>query len=146
MAEQHAHPVQEGIDRFREVFGSVESELERVQKDLRARRRLLEKRFDAGRKDIEKRLDAGRKDFGKRARKARRELRKNPAFKRLDNLRRVATRQLEQGAESLLSALQIASRSDVERIDRKLNQLGRKLKELERTRRAPSTPAPGATA
>jgi hypothetical protein len=34
-----------------------------------------------------------------------------------------------------LGALQIASKSDVQRMERKLNQLGRKLKELERTRR-----------
>jgi peptidoglycan hydrolase CwlO-like protein len=130
MAQQQADSVQEGIDRFREVFGSFESEFERVQKDLRARRKLLEKRFDAGRKDIEK-----------RARKVRKELRKNPTFKRLDDLRRDTARQLEQRAENLLSALQIASKSDVQRIDRKLTQLNRKLKELERTRR---TNGPGA--
>lgn len=131
MAQQQAHSDQEGIDRFREMFGTFESEFERVQKDLRARRRLLEKR-----------LDAGRKDFEKRARKVRKELRKNPTFKRLDNLRRDATRQLEQGAESVLNALQIASKADVKRIDRKLAQLGRKLKELEHSRR---TNGPGVT-
>ena len=124
MAQQQVHSDQEGIERFREMFGSFESEFERVQRDLKARRRLLERRFDAGRKDI-----------GKRARKVRKDLRKTPTFTRLDNRRRDATRQLEQGAESLLSALQIASKSDVQRIDRKLTQLGRKLKELERAKR-----------
>jgi dsDNA-specific endonuclease/ATPase MutS2 len=128
MAQQQAHSVEEGIDRFREMFGSFESEFERVQKDLKARRKLLEKRFDAG-----------RKDFGKRARKVRKELRKNPTFKQLDNLRRDAARQIEQRAEGFLSALQIASKSDVQRIDRKLTQLTRKLKQLERTN------GPGAT-
>jgi hypothetical protein len=131
MAQQQAQSVEEGIDRFREIFGSFESEFERVQKDLKARRKLLEKRFDAGRKDVEK-----------RARKVRKELRKNPTFKRLDNLRRDAAHQIEQRAEGLLSALQIASKSDVQRIDRKLTQLTRKLKQLERTRR---TNGPGAT-
>ena len=124
MAHQQAHSDEEAIDRFREMFGTFESEFERVQKDLKARRRLLERRFDAGRKDIEK-----------RARKVRRDLRKNPTFKRLDELRREATRQLEQGAQTILGTLQIASKGDVQRIERKLNQLGRKLKELERTRR-----------
>jgi len=124
MTQQQAHSDQEGIERFREMFGSFESEFERVQRELKARRRLLERRFDAGRKDIEK-----------RARKARKDLRKNPTFKRLDNLRRDVTRQLEQGAESLLGALQIASKSDVQRIDRKLTQLNRKLKALERAKR-----------
>jgi hypothetical protein len=133
MAHQQAHSDQEGIDRFREMFGTFESEFERVQKDLKARRRLLERRFDAG-----------RKDFEKRARKVRKDLRKNPTFKRLDGLRREATRQLEQGAGVVLSALQIASKRDVQRIDRKLNQLGRKLKELERTKRTNGQGAAGA--
>ena len=124
MAHQQAHSDEEGIDRFREMFGTFESEFERVQRELKARRRLLERRFDTG-----------RKDFEKRARKVRKNLRKNPTFKRVDNLRREATRQLEQGAETLLGALKIASKSDVQRIERKLNQLGRKLKELERARR-----------
>jgi dsDNA-specific endonuclease/ATPase MutS2 len=124
MAHQQAHSDEEAIDRFREMFGTFESEFERVQRDLKARRRLLERRFDAG-----------RKGFEKRARKVRKELRKNPTLKRFDNLRRDVTRQLEQGAETVLNALQIASKRDVQRIDRKLNTLGRKLKELERTRR-----------
>ena len=125
MAQQQVHSDEEGIERFREMFGSFESEFERVQKDLKARRRLLERRFDAGRKDLEK-----------RARKVRKDLRKSPAFKRLDNLRRDATRQFEEGAEALLKALQIASKSDVQRIDRKLSQLTRKLKALERAKRS----------
>lgn len=135
MAEQES-VVQEGIDRFRGAFGSIEEGVERVQKDLRARRRRIEKRVDAGRKDIEKRFEAGRKDIDKRARKLRKDLRKDPRFKQLESWGRDATRQLEQGFDSVLNVLQIASKNDVQRIDRKLSQINRKLKELERARRS----------
>ena len=134
MAEQESI-VQEGIHRFRGAFDSIEEGVERVQKDLKARRRLIEKRVDAGRKDVEKRFDAGRKDIDKRARKLRKDLRKDPRVKKLEGWRREATRQLEQGFDGILSALQIASKGDVQRIDRKLTQLNRKLKEIERARR-----------
>jgi len=145
MAEQES-VVQEGIDRVRGTVDSIEEGVERVQKDLRARRRLIEKRFDAGRKDIEKRFDAGRKDIekrfdagrkdiDKRARKLRKDLRKDPRVKQLESWGRYATRQLEQGFDTVLSTLQIARKNDVQRIDRKLGQISRKLKEIERTRR-----------
>lgn len=115
--------LQDGVDRVRDAMSSVEDEIQRVQKDLRSRR-----------KDIEKQLSSSRKDFEKRARKLRAELRKNPTVKRLDRFRRDATKQLEEGVENLLGALQIASKGDVQRIDRKLSQLNRKLKEMERGR------------
>ena len=133
MAQQQVQSDQEGIERFREMFGSFESEFERVQRELKARGRLLESRLGAGRKGIEK-----------RARKVRKELRKNPTLKRLDNLRRDATRQLERRAESVLGALQIASKGDVQRIDRKLSQLTRKLKAFEAARRGNGQGATGA--
>jgi len=115
--------LQDGVDRVRDAMSSVEDEIQRVQKDLRSRR-----------KDIEKQLSSSRKGFEKRARKLRSELRKNPTVKRLDRFRRDATKQFEEGVENLLGALQIASKGDVQRIDRKLSQLNRKLKEMERAR------------
>lgn len=121
-----ANVFQEGVDRVRDAFGTLEDEFQRAQKRLRARRRSIEKR-------VEKQLSQGRKDLEKRTRKLRDGLRKNPALKRLESWRRDATRQIEQGVESVLATLQIASKGDLQRIDRKLNQLNRKMKDLERT-------------
>jgi septation ring formation regulator EzrA len=122
MAAQ-ASIVQEGVDRVRAAFGTLEGEFERVQRQLRARR-----------KDLEKQLRSGRKDLEKRTRKLRSEVLGSTPLKRLDTLRKDAQRQIEDGVGNLLGVLQIASKSDVERIDRKLSQLNRKLREIEETR------------
>jgi hypothetical protein len=135
MSEQ-ASIVQEGIDRFRDAFGNLEDELERVQKQIRSRRRKLEKQLDANRSAIEKRISSGRKDLEKRTRRLREEVRKNRTFQRLEGIRRDATRRYEEGVESFLALLQIASRGDLERIDRKISQLARKLKEMEQQKKA----------
>ena len=126
MAEQ-ASIVQEGVDRVRAAFGSLEDEFGRVQRRLRARRR-----------DLEKQLRSGRKDIEKRTRKLRSEVLGSPALKRIDTLRKDVQQQLVDGADNLLRLLQIASRNDVERIDRKLSQLSRKLREIEEARGARS--------
>ena len=135
MAEE-ASIVQDGIDRFRDAFGNIEDELERVQKNIRIRRRKLEKRVESGRRDFEKRVETGRKDFEKRTRKLRTKVRKNPTFKRLDGIRKDATKRYEEGVETLLNTLQVASKGDVQRIDRKISQLSKKLKEMERAKKA----------
>jgi len=115
--------VQEGVDRVRAAFGTLEDEFERVQRQLRTRRRTLEKQLRSGRKDLEK-----------RTRKLRTEVLGSSPVKRLDTLRKDAQRQIEDGVGNLLGVLQIASKSDVERIDRKLTQLNRKLREIEEAR------------
>jgi len=127
--------LQDGVDRFREAFGSIEEEIERVQKDLRARRKKLEKRLDSGRKDIEKRLETQRKGFERRTRKLRARIEKNPAVKRINQARSEATKQWEQGVSDVLGALQIASKHDVQRIDRKISQLNKKLREMDGAKR-----------
>jgi len=133
MAEQ-ASIVQDGIDRFRDAFGNIEDEVERVQKRFRVRRRKLEKQLESNRRDFEKRVDSQRKDFEKRTKKLRTEVRKNPTYKRLDGFVKDVSKRYEEGVESLLGTLQIASKSDVQRIDRKISQLSKKLKEMERAR------------
>ena len=122
MAEA-ASIVQEGVDRVRAAFGSLEDEFGRVQRRVRARRR-----------DLEKQLRSGRKDLEKRTRKLRSEVLSSPALKRLETLRKDVQQQVTDAADNLLRVLQIASRSDVERIDRKLSQLSRKLREIEEAR------------
>jgi hypothetical protein len=41
---------------------------------------------------------------------------------------------LERGVDAVLGVFQIASKSDLDRIDKKLGQMSRRLKEMERTR------------
>jgi ribosomal protein L16 Arg81 hydroxylase len=126
---QQAGIVQESVDRVREAFGSIEDEAQRVQKRV-------QKELKTRRRDLEKQLNSNRKDFEKRTRKVRTEIRKNATFKRLESLRKDVTKQLEGGVENVLGSFSIASKTDVQRIDRKLSQLNKKLKEMERTRTA----------
>ena len=53
-------------------------------------------------------------------------------YEQIEAWRKDAAKQYESGIEAFLSALQIASKSDVQRIDRKISQLNRKLREMEK--------------
>ena len=127
MAE--ASIVEEGVERFREAFGSLDGEFQRVQK-----------RIQTGRKSLEKQLKNGRRDFERQTRKQVKKLqaeaRKSPVMKRARSFQSDATQTLEKGFDRVLGVFQIATRSDINRIDRKLNQINRKLKDIERARRS----------
>jgi ElaB/YqjD/DUF883 family membrane-anchored ribosome-binding protein len=128
---QQANFVQEGVDRVREAVSSIESDFQRVQKrvekQLSARRKAIEKQVKARRRNIEKRTQ-------KQVRRLRSELQKNPYVKRAQGVVDDATKQWESGVDSVLGVLQVASRRDVSRIDRKLNQINRKLRDLEKAK------------
>jgi len=106
--------VQDGLDRVRSAVKSVDKELQRVQKRVAAQRKHIEKRTSH---HVGKTLA---------------QLRENPLVQRAGSLRSEATQRLESSVEGLLAALQIASKSDLEKVDRKLSQLTRKLKEIEK--------------
>ena len=105
--------VGEGIDRVQEAFQSVGDEFERLQGEL-----------DERRKDFEATTQ-------KRVKKLQKNIRKQPLFKRAESFRRDATKQIEQGVEGILNALQIASSTDMKKLDRKLSAINKRLKEIE---------------
>lgn len=125
MAEQ-ASLMQEGVDRFREAFDSLD--LQRVQRQLSQRRKQIEKQIASGRRQWERRTR-------RQVKRVQTELRNNSLVKRVQELQKNASRQLGSGIDGILGALRIASRGDVDRLDRRLGQISRKLKDLERTRR-----------
>jgi UTP:GlnB (protein PII) uridylyltransferase len=128
---QQANFVQEGVDRVREAVSSFENDIERIQKRM-------QKEFRARRKSIEKQVTSSRKDFEKKTQKQvkrlRGELRKNSYVKRAQDVVDDATKQFEQGVDNILEVLHVASRRDLSRIDRKLNQINRKLRDLEKAK------------
>ena len=96
-----------------------------MQKQLQSRRKTFEKQRSAsGRRDIEKQTR-------KQVKRLQAELKKSPLIKRAQSLRGEATSQIDGAVERVLGALQIATRNDLDRIDRKLTVLARKLKDLE---------------
>jgi len=128
MAEQ-PNLVQDGVDRFNAAFESLGDEVERLQREFQSRRKSFEKQLTDGRKKFEKQTR-------KQVTRIESEFRKNPLVKRAEELRSDVAKQIEDGAGRLLGALQIASKNDLQRVDRKLNQLTRKLKEIERARKS----------
>jgi DNA repair ATPase RecN len=137
---------QDGVERVRDAYDSLSPQIQRVQRELRARRKKIEKRFETGRKDIEKRIASQRKDLEKRfetqrkqiekrTQKLRSELEKNPAVKRLETLRKDAAKQFEQGVTGVLNRLQIASTSDLQKIDRKISLINKQVKEMGQRRK-----------
>ena len=126
MADQESL-VQEGVDRINEALRSIDGEFQRVQQDLSNRRQSIEKQFTKNRKSIEK-------QSRKEVKRLRAEFRKSPLVKRAESLRKDVNKQLDSGMNDILSWFQIASKSDMGRINRKLNALGRRIKEIENDR------------
>ena len=128
MAEQ-ANLVQEGVDRFNSAFESLGDEVDRLQKRVHTRRKAFEKQLTDRRKKIEKQTR-------KQVDRFESEIRKNPVMKRLQELRKEAVKQIESSVDSVMDALPIATKSDLKRIERKLSQISRKVKDLERGKKA----------
>ncbi len=114
--------------RINEAVQFFDDEFQRVQKELNARRKSLEKEFASKRKTVETRT---RKEL----KRIQSELKKNPIVKRADAVRKDVTKQVETRVDSLLGLMQVASRSDVQRINKKLTTLTRRLKAIEDSRK-----------
>jgi hypothetical protein len=133
MAEQTSI-VRDGIERVSSAFERIPDELQRVQREIQKRRRSLERQLAGGRRGLEKRTRDLEKRTRRQVQRLRTEIGRVPLGRRIDQLRSAAEKTLERGVDTFLGVLQIASKSDLERIDKKLGQVSRKLKEMERTR------------
>ena len=120
---QQASIVQDSVDRVREAVSSLESDFDKVQKRA-------EQQFRAQRKSLEKRAE-------KQVSRLRSEFKKNPLVKRAQTAVDDASKQIEKNVDSLLEALNVASQRDLQRVDRKLNKINKKLRDLENSSTAP---------
>ncbi len=133
---QQANIVEESADRISDAYRSFDEGFQRLQKEFRGRRRTFEKQISSGRKNLERQINASRKDIEKRTRQQVNELRKNPVVKRAISARDDATKQIENRVGTVLGFFNIATRSDVERLDRRIGQITRKLKHAERAKKS----------
>lgn len=124
MAKQ-ANVVQDGVGQVREAVRRVDQGFRRIQKQVETRRRRLAKEVTSRRRVIEKRAQ---RELGR----IQKQIQKQPIVKRAEAFRVDASARLERGVATFLDVLPIATKSDVERIDRKVSALGRKLKEMEK--------------
>ena len=112
MAE--ANFIEEGIDRIENTFKSIEKDFKRLQKRADRRRRQFERQ-------AEKRVKQIQTDF-----------RKNRVVKRAEDLRGDAMKAIDAQVDSLLANLRIASQAEVLKLERKVAQLNKKVRELEK--------------
>jgi polyhydroxyalkanoate synthesis regulator phasin len=117
---------------IQDVSDRVETALKNAEKDFRR----LQKRAEKQRKDFEKRAE-------RRIKKIRAELRKNDvvkwaddlgseAIERAEGLRDDAVKAWEDRVDAVLGSLRIASHGEVIRLERKVGQLNRKVRQLEK--------------
>jgi hypothetical protein len=121
--------VEEGRERISAARHRIDAEVGRARRELSARRRRIERTIEKNRQKLEK--QARRQVKG-----IQEELRGNPVVQRLEELSEQAVRRLEGAVGTVLGALQIASRSELRRLDRKLAKLGKRLEEIEHARQA----------
>ena len=101
-----------GFDRFNEALRNLDEEIQ----DLR-------ERVERGRKRLEG-------EIRNRTDRVRTELRKNEVFRRAEQLRKDVEDQLERGRAQIYEVFGLATKADVERLNRKLNQISRRISEI----------------
>ena len=114
--------VQEQFERLQEKMGS---EYKRLQIELVKQTKSLEGKIKSGREKIEKQTQTEVARLVKN-------WNKSPLAARAKGLRSVAGKKVEVSVDNVLDALHVASKDDLKKIDRKLNQLNKKLKALEK--------------
>lgn len=109
--------------------GSVEqirTRIRRIQRQVVSQRKALEKELTTRRRAIEKRAQ-------KELARVQKELARQPLVKRAGSLRADAQSRFEAGVAGFLEALPLATKAEIDRIDRKLRSIDRKLREMERS-------------
>jgi TolA-binding protein len=138
MAQQTSF-VQDSVDRIQSATTNardrVEEEVQKVQKELTARRKKVEKQLSSRRKKVEQKTR-------KQVKQLRSDIEKNPVVKELTRLRGEASKRVESTVDTVLGALQIASQSDLKKIDRKLSRISKRLKEIEESGKPGEAPRP----
>ena len=112
MAETQAN----GFDRFNDTLRGLDDQLQ----DLRDR-------IDDGRKRVEN-------EFKKRADDARADFRKSVLYRRSEQALKDVEDAAERTRSQLFEALGLATKTDIDKLQRKLNTLSKKLNELTKER------------
>ena len=101
-----------GFERFNDALRGLDDQLQ----DLRDR-------FDTRRRKVEKEL-------GKRRDRVRNELRGTSVFQRAEKVRKDIEDRVERGREQIYDVIGLASKAEIQRLNRKLNTVTKKVNEL----------------
>ena len=103
-----------GFDRFNDALKSLDEQLQEVREGFEERRKRFETELKKRRESIETRV------------------RKTELFKHAERVRRDVEEQVESSRSQLYDAFGIASKSEIDKLHKKLNTISRKLNELSR--------------
>ena len=101
-----------GFDRFNEALRNLDDQLQ-----------TLRDRFDDRRKQLER-------QFRRRADRLQDDIRTSTAFKRAERARKDVGDAVEKARDQVMEVFGLATKSDIERLSRKLNTLSKKVNEL----------------
>ncbi|MAE96232.1 MAG: hypothetical protein CL910_16390 [Deltaproteobacteria bacterium] len=141
--KKNGNILENGFERTREAWSQLGEDFEELQKRAEKRRKELEKRTEKQIKKIRtelkknswfKQAEKRRKELEKRAEKFRKDVEKSAPYQRAEEIRADATNAIEEQVDTLLENLRIASQSEISKLERKVNGLQRKVRELEKTR------------
>jgi prophage DNA circulation protein len=121
MAQQTSR-VQEGVDQLR-------TRIRRIQRQVTTRRKALEKELTTRRKAIERRAQ---REIARVQKEIARQPLVKQAQKTAGSLRAGAQSRLEAGVAGVLNVFPLATKGEIDRIDRKLRSIDRKLREMEK--------------
>ncbi|MDJ0789884.1 MAG: hypothetical protein QNK05_24060 [Myxococcota bacterium] len=110
--------IQDVSDRVENAVKTFEKDLKKLQKDADKRRKAFEKRAEREVKKLQKQIDA------------------HPVVKRAKSLRSDAVKTAQGQLDSLLGTFRIASQGEVERLEKKIGTLSRKLRAVEKNQAA----------
>lgn len=132
---------EEGVERVEEAITQIGDDFEQLQKraekrrkefELNAERRIKKFRTDLRKNEWVKAADKRRKELEKRADRFRKNVEGSGPFKRAEELRKDAEQAIEERVDSVLETMRIASHGEITKLERKVNALQRKVRELER--------------
>lgn len=160
MAEQ-TNVIEESLERLQKAFSAMGEELDSFQARVAERQQTVmedtRKRFEELRDEVRlsnlaQRAEQFQQQFEEdlranpylsRAREAiERDLADNAWVQRGQALRREAGKQLDQRIDDVLGNFEIARAADVKKLERKVNQLNKKLKALEKSQAEAAAPHP----
>jgi len=136
---------EEGRERFEGALKDMGRDWKRLQKradqgrkqiEQRAQRQVKRLQSELKKSPLVKRAEEQRRLLERRARKLGTELRNSSAVKRAESLRKDAETRIEGQLETFFGLLNIASTNEINRVERKVDQLNRKLRELEKSAQA----------
>ncbi len=123
---QQTTVLEDGFDRIQSALRSVEDEVQKVQKRI-------EKRSEKFSQDASERVDNFRKEMRKYPAVKQVESFGNDLSKQIQGRSKKVEKQIESGIETVLEGLQIASRGEIGKLDKKLNRINRRLKALDKS-------------